>query len=93
MDEEKCLCPYSRYMECINCKIKYHKRRMKEANEDLLYANKKFPLIFHVLTISKEEARLIYQIVYDDCIKNHKNPWSYYQRGLLYFEQESLRSL
>lgn len=36
---------------------------------------------------AEEEIIGIFHSIYDNCIKKHRNRWSYYQRGLIYFHQ------
>lgn len=91
-DEQKCLCvrfdfSHEVLRKCCNCIIKDENYYIEEAREYLSLRQQEPAIYLACVDQEKEKARLIYQNIYDNCIKNHNNPWSYYQRGLIFFEQ------
>lgn len=88
-DEEQCLCIKrgSYFKKCINCNIKFEKYLLAKANKEFGRRHEEPSLYLACVDRLQEQARLFYQNKYAECIKRHKNPWAFYQYGLIYFEQ------
>ncbi len=85
-DEKQCLCGQNT-LTCLNCLIKDDKNNIQQAMKNMELRQKELPIYMDCINHKEDEARVFYKRIYDNCIQNHDYAWSYYERGLLYFEQ------